>query len=125
MIHFPTEILFLPGQNFVVKNKFQPSLNDPFTIIELEEEQNITIINSRLECYKGEYEIKEGWIYNGKIKNGFGSNDFKNGTIIYEGQWKNDEKDGFGQEIYKSGARYEGEFKNNYTCDLRIFSVCI
>jgi hypothetical protein len=31
----------------------------------------------------------------------------------YKGDWKDDEKDGFGTQIYPNGDKYEGEWKNN------------
>ena len=32
--------------------------------------------------------------------------------IIYEGQWENNKKDGYGILQYSNGNRYEGQFKN-------------
>ena len=31
----------------------------------------------------------------------------------YEGEWKNDKREGKGIYYYKSGSRYEGEYKKN------------
>ena len=36
---------------------------------------------------------------------------YNNGDI-YEGEFKNDKKEGKGKIIYKNGEIYEGEFKN-------------
>ena len=37
---------------------------------------------------------------------------YKNGDK-YEGEWKNDEREGNGKMIYKNGSIEEGEYKNN------------
>ena len=36
----------------------------------------------------------------------------KNGQIIYEGDWVNDDYEGHGKYINKNGDYYEGQFKN-------------
>lgn len=47
-----------------------------------------------------------------KEKNGKGKlEDLVNGSV-YEGEFVNDKKEGYGEEQYKDGSVYKGEFKN-------------
>ena len=55
--------------------------------------------------------------YEGEMKNdkreGYGKFEYKNGDI-YEGYWENDLRNGKGTLIYKCGNKYEGEWKNDF-----------
>ena len=62
--------------------------------------------------------VFEGDYYNGK-KNGFGRELYLNGTAKFEGQYKNDRRDGFGKEYNTDNKLiFEGNFveglKNGY-----------
>ena len=69
---------------------------------------------------KGEDNIKrkeyENGIYEGEFRNeireGKGKMIWNDGDR-YEGEWKNDNKNGIGIYYYNNGDKYEGEFKNN------------
>jgi len=64
------------------------------------------------------YENDDG-IYEGEIKNYIrhGEGKFTSNLEIYEGHWKNDQKNGKGILIFKNdGTKYKGEFKNNQFC---------
>jgi hypothetical protein len=37
----------------------------------------------------------------------------KSGDCIYEGQWKDDRKDGYGRIIHKNGKTYQGKWKRD------------
>jgi hypothetical protein len=55
--------------------------------------------------YVGEYKI-------GCIKHGYGVL-YKNGKIVYEGEWKNNQRNGKGIEYNQNGEKvYEGEWIN-------------
>ena len=53
--------------------------------------------------------------YTGQIKNYMrdGKGKFTSDDETYEGDWKEDKKEGNGIIIYKDGCKYEGQFKNN------------
>ncbi len=72
--------------------------------------------NSKRECEYGIMEYENGDKYEGEWKNDFkegkGKMIYNNGEK-YEGEWKNDLKEGKGIMYYNNGERYEGEFKNN------------
>jgi hypothetical protein len=48
----------------------------------------------------------------GNCYDGFGKYSFSNGNI-YEGEWKNGQKHGYGTFFWKSGQRFEGIFKDD------------
>jgi len=55
--------------------------------------------------YVGQYKI-------GGIKHGYGVL-YKNGKIVYEGEWKNNQRNGKGIEYHQNGEKvYEGEWIN-------------
>ena len=53
--------------------------------------------------------------YSGQMKNYMrdGKGKYISDDETYEGDWKEDKKDGNGIIIYKDGCKYEGQFKNN------------
>ena len=54
-------------------------------------------------------------IYSGQIKNYLrdGKGKFMSENETYEGEWKEDQRNGQGILIFKDGTKYEGGFKNN------------
>ena len=64
----------------------------------------------------GKMIYKSGHIYEGNWsnneRNGFGKMTYKSGHI-YEGNWLNDEKNGFGYMNFPNGSKYSGSWKNN------------
>ena len=72
---------------------------------------------------KDDIKVKEyeNGTYEGELKNdlrdGKGKMTWKDGDV-YEGDWKNGKFDGFGKYYYNNGDRYEGEFKND-SCEGR------
>lgn len=59
-------------------------------------------------CYEEVYEGE----WKNDCKNGFGVYKYINGAI-YEGEWKNDYQDGFGIYLYADGSYYEGIWKEH------------
>ena len=41
---------------------------------------------------------------------------YRKDGIRYEGEWKNDKKEGYGINHYSNGNKYEGKWKNNKKC---------
>ena len=46
-------------------------------------------------------------------RNGWGVYKNKEGNILYEGEWKDDMKDGYGCYIFEDGTKYEGLYKED------------
>lgn len=62
------------------------------------------------------YEFEDGF-YEGSLVNnkrqGTGRIITSSGLILYDGEWRNDQYDGYGTKIYiKSGDRHHGQYKN-------------
>ncbi len=63
-------------------------------------------------------EIEQGAYYDGEISNktdkreGFGAQVWKTGAL-YVGEWKDDRQHGRGRLIYEDGEYYEGDFFND------------
>jgi len=57
-------------------------------------------------------EIYYGEILNG-LKNGKGTEYYKNGKIKYAGDWVNGKFEGYGDYYYEEGEFYKGQWKNN------------
>ena len=57
-------------------------------------------------------EDEEGNVYEGEWsngqKNGFGKQTFKEDGRVYEGMWKDGQRHGFGKETFDDGTVYEG-----------------
>ena len=76
------------------------------------------IYNGLFSNYNGKFiyyhihyeETYDGFFKNGK-RNGYGRS-FYDDNLVYYGQWKDDERDGYGEHIFPSG-KYKGYFKNN------------
>jgi len=65
--------------------------------------------------WNGKFEMPDGTKYIGEIVDGQRSG---NGIMIgevgsYEGEWENDQQNGFGTLIWNNGNKYVGDFKNN------------
>ena len=58
----------------------------------------------------GEYYIGQ-WLNN--HKHGKGIIYYKNGNIMYDGEYVNDKREGNGKYIYENGEYYIGEWKND------------
>jgi hypothetical protein len=74
-------------------------------------------LNNNNDYYEMKYYDSEDSIYEGEIKNnlreGYGKLIYKNGCY-YKGQWKNDKRQGFGVEYsLNDKILYQGEFFNN------------
>ncbi len=56
-------------------------------------------------------------LYKGEIveakRNGLGVMIYEQGTRLYEGQWRGDQRNGHGYERYKNDNTYLGDFQNN------------
>jgi len=67
---------------------------------------------------KGKIIRYDGTIYIGQIKNGLpngkGIKYYKNGNVLYEGDWINDKAEGNGKYIFYNGDYYIGQFKNGF-----------
>ena len=86
--------------------------------------------------YKGEYllgkksgkgkleNLETKTIYEGEfkndMKNGYGIEQYSDG-IIYQGYFKDNKKEGMGKLIMKNNSGYEGQFKKNKICGKGIF----
>ena len=86
----------------------------------------VIINNNNEKCfYHGIWEndiLNNGTIYYmnndkyiGELKNYLrdGKGKYISSLEIYEGYWKEDQKDGDGSVVYKDGTKYKGKFKNN------------
>ena len=64
---------------------------------------------------KGRIYYEDGSFYVGEIKNykRHGKGKFKSDLENYDGDWKDDQKDGDGTLIFSDGTKYIGQFKNN------------
>ena len=64
---------------------------------------------------EGNIYYEDGAEYKGKIKNYLreGHGKYISDSEIYDGDWKEDQKDGKGEIEYKDGTKYQGDFKNN------------
>ena len=64
----------------------------------------------------GVWEFSNGDVYKGEFKNlkmeGIGVYNFKETGHVYRGQWKNDQRHGFGHTTLLDGAYYYGEYKD-------------
>ena len=74
------------------------------------------LINSKRECEYGIMNYNNGDKYEGEFKNnlreGKGIMNYNNGDK-YEGEWKNNLREGKGIYYYNNNDKYEGEYKNN------------
>lgn len=73
--------------------------------------------NTQNERIKNSFiRYRNGAFYNGETKNnkkdGYGKTIFHDG-YSHEGEYKNDKADGYGKYISPDGSSYEGEWKNN------------
>jgi hypothetical protein len=72
--------------------------------------------NGVADCSDGIFIYPDGTFYRGNIRdssaNGYGMLVFKNGEMIYTGDWMNDKPHGTGKEEYKDGSVYFGSFIN-------------
>lgn len=69
------------------------------------------IANTNRGCFiypDGSYYI--GSVQNG-VANGQGIYTYKNSSLVYKGNFVNDQPDGRGVEFYPEGSRYEGDFR--------------
>ena len=64
----------------------------------------------------GKFIYEDGKYYLGEFKNnlpnGKGIKYYKNGNILYEGDWVNGKQEGKGKVIYENEEYYIGQFKN-------------
>ena len=51
--------------------------------------------------------------YKNGLRNGKGIQYYKNGNILFEGDWIDDKRDGFGKYIWENWKYYIGQFKNS------------
>jgi hypothetical protein len=89
--------------------------NEPVTI-NYEDDTYVGHMINGLKNGKGKYTFKNGNIYDGEYKNdkmnGYGI--YEDMEFIYEGYFLNDKKHGQGSEVNKTNTyRYEGEWKDN------------
>ena len=74
---------------------------------------NILMYNKKL-LSKLQLNIQSYKNFNGiKIINKYRRKEYFNGQLIYDGEYKNDERNGKGKEYYKGKIIYDGEYENN------------
>lgn len=56
------------------------------------------------------------------MREGKGKNIDEDGTI-YEGEWSEDFKHGFGEEVYRSGEKYVGTFEKGSRGEGKLFNA--
>ena len=123
--------IFIP--NNLIDNKENMNIKEIYYHGEFNEEDKkngigkmVIINNNNEKCfYHGIWEndiLNNGTIYymnNGKyigeLKNYLrdGKGKYISSLEVYEGYWKEDQKDGDGSVVYKDGTKYKGKFKNN------------
>ncbi len=122
------------GQKNAILNDFEISLNsepkmidgvfmvpidvitDTFSIdLYFNKYENLILINENLELKydsTGSFVEYEAQLTDSK-PNGFGRQYRKDGTLIYEGQYKRGVRDGIGTIYWTNGNKYLGQIKNN------------
>ena len=95
------------------KIKSPYSLEVIFSYINENKKLNILMYNKKL-LSKLQLNIQSYKNFNGiKIINKYRRKEYFNGQLIYDGEYKNDERNGKGKEYYKGKIIYDGEYENN------------